>query len=115
MNQPPQNPGNPPLSHSPEDVRILELRPEPWPGSNRVKVHVTLVPRRARLNLEASISNSLGEKMSSVDIVEITESKFVFTMHLPGEKSPGIYLLKTRLFSESVPWFDEKEVSFEIS
>ena len=50
------DPNDPPLP--PEEVRLRELRAEPWPDVLRVKVFLELTPFQKRPSAEGSIRNA---------------------------------------------------------
>ena len=97
-----------------EGARFVELRPQAWPDSKRIKVHVTLTCQHPALNLQAVMVNSQQEKVSEVELIGLPGQKFVFTMHLKEQNPGGLYRLVARLYSRENPCIDEKEISFEL-
>ena len=95
---------DPEVSKPSETIHFEELRVEPWPDGHRVRVHVTLSPFAARPNLEAAIFNTDDLELQRVHIVENTDVRLVFTMHLRGAQIPGKFSLQAQVY------FDQKEI-----
>jgi hypothetical protein len=94
----------------PEQVRILELRAEPWPDGRRVKVTLVATPFLKRPDGEISIADPLGEEAAFVSIVEALTPQMEFTMHLRGEAPKGKYTVSASLFYEQRPPLDGEAV-----
>ncbi|NOY97814.1 MAG: hypothetical protein GXP40_01245 [Chloroflexi bacterium] len=82
----------------PEDVRIVEMRAEPYPDGRRVRVNLDITPYKKRPHLEVTLTNPGGDEVSTVSIIEPLNWKIEFTMHIRGENIAGTYTLDTRLF-----------------
>ncbi len=91
-----QDPGEIPLP--PAEVRIRELKAQPWSDGQRVRVYLEIDPFQKRPNAEISILNNINEEVASVSIIETIDRKMEFTMHLRGEKKPGDYTIQAVLF-----------------
>jgi len=98
----------------PEEIRIQELKIEPWPDSRRVKVLANITPFEQRPNLELTIRTPAGEEVASVSIVEILEPKFVITMHLRGDEGESQYKLTGLLFYPDQEPVDQVTLTFEL-
>jgi hypothetical protein len=111
----------------PEEVRVKELRAEPWPDQRRVRVFLELLPFQKRPSGEVSITNPLGEAIASASIIESIVPRMEFNMHLRGEVPPGEYQLMATIYYEVEPndpdtppegreriVVDEKVTKFEI-
>ena len=96
----------------PVDVRFTELRIEPWPDGQRVRVHVDMTPFQQNPNLEASIFDSAGQEAAHTLIVETSEHRIVFTMHLRGQAG-GPYHITAALSYPEVGIVDSRSISFE--
>ena len=75
-----QDPNEIPLP--PAEVRILELRAEPWPDKQRVRVYLELTPFQKRPNAEVNIHDPQGNQVSTISVLEAISRKMEFTMHL---------------------------------
>ncbi len=107
------DPGAEPLI--PQSIRLAELRPEAWPDSKRIKVHITLTSYHRDLNLEVILVNRQQEKAGEVQLIGLPGQRFVFTMHLKQQNPGGLYRLSARLYSQENPCIDEKENIFELN
>ncbi len=98
----------------PQEVRIIDLRPEPWPDQGRrVRVHLSLTPFRERPDIHVKIADPAGEEVSSISIIESIEAKMAFTMHIRSPEVKGQYLLTASLVYPEIGQVDQKQVSFE--
>ncbi len=84
----------------PKEVRIKELRAEPWPDNRRVNVYFEVSPFQKRPNAEVNITNPQGDESASVSIIETMNPRMELTMHLRGENLPGEYHVSALLFYE---------------
>jgi hypothetical protein len=115
----------------PEDVRILNLRAEPNPDGQRVRVWLELTPFLQNPNGEISIKNVQGQELANASFIECITPKMDFTLHLRGAPSGGACTLLASIFyleaiqerdevenpsGETLRTVvDEKQVTFEIS
>ncbi len=90
----------------PEEVRIRELRCEPWPDGRRFKVYLEVDPTQKRPSAELTILDPAGKELASVSILESMTRKMEVNMHLRSQVSSGVYALQAVLFFASLP--DEK-------
>lgn len=81
----------------PEEVRFLDLHVEPWPDGRRIRVQVTLPSFQQPPNLDLTVFNAQGKRVSHVMIIENTEEQFAINMHLSTNESQGEYQLKALL------------------
>jgi hypothetical protein len=91
-----QDPSEIPLP--PAEVRIRELKAQPWVDGQRVGVYLEIDPFQKRPNAEISILNDQREEVASVSIIETIDRKMELTMHLRGVKAPGNYTIQATLF-----------------
>lgn len=98
----------------PAEVRITELRAEPWPDGQRVRVHVALTPFEQRPSLELAIQTSQGEEAASVSLIEVLTVRFVLTMHLRQSDPTGQYSLSARLYYPDLEAGDQAVTPFNI-
>lgn len=97
----------------PEQVRITELKVEPWEDARRMRVHVTITPFEKRPNLNAIITGLDGEEITSTSIVEVMDLKMVFTMHLRVPEVAGQYRLTASISYEEEGVVAEQTITFE--
>jgi hypothetical protein len=98
----------------PAEVRITELRANPWPDGQRVRVHVELTPFQERPNLELTIQTSQGAESASVSLIEVLTTRFVITMHLRRSDPGGEYSLSGRLYYPDLEAGDQSVHSFVV-
>ena len=111
------NPYQPPEDGlPPQEVRVLELRAEPWPdNSHRVRIHLQLTPFLERPDIEVIITGSDGKKVSSIDIIETIEDHMTFTMHLKGEQVSGQFSVQASLSYPDNGIIDQKSAPFDVT
>lgn len=111
------NPFEPPEDGlSPKEIRLLELRAEPWTNqASRVRIHLEITPFIERPSLQVTISRPDGFEAASIHIIETIESRMTFTVHLRGELEPGPLTLKASLFYPDTGIVDEKSEPFHWS
>lgn len=109
------NPQHPPQDGAaPPDVRFLELRVEPWPEGDRVRVHAQITPFLKPPDLEAVLLDSAGNELTSVDIIENIDFNLVFTMHIRFPSADGKYTLQGKLSYEDMGVVHQTATSFEL-
>jgi hypothetical protein len=105
----------PPDALPPAEVRFLDLRVEPWPDNRRIKVLIHLTPFQEFPNLEVTLLDQENEELARASIIENTEAKLVFTMHLrgaqPGEQE---YTLRVSIGYPDLPDVDRAEIRFTL-
>lgn len=99
---------------SPEKVRFVDLKVEPWEDKTRLKILVQITPFNKNPDLEFQIESADGSKIAQVSIIENIESRFVFTMHLRNKSKQGPYLLIGTISYEEIGIIDRKTYPFEI-
>jgi hypothetical protein len=104
-----QDPSDIPLP--PDEVRIKELRAEPWPDNRRVRVYLEVSPFQARPSGEIILLDSRGNEVSSISIIETIDPKMEFTLHIRGDETIGEYTLDAIIFY--LEEFDEPDTTEE--
>lgn len=89
----------------PAEVRIKDLRAEPWPDGQRVRVFLEITPFQKRPSGEIAIVNEQGDEVASISIIETIVPRMEFTMHLRQAQPGGEYTLTATVFypQESQP------------
>lgn len=82
----------------PAEVRIRELRADPWPDGKRVRIYMELDPFQQRPNADISIENSAGDDVAQVSIIESMTRKIELTMHLHGPMLDGKFKVIANLY-----------------
>jgi hypothetical protein len=102
--------------YPPGEVRFYELHIEPWPDGRRIRVHLTITPFQQPPNLFVSAFDSKGNEVANVSIIELTDEKMTFTIHLrSNEKVNGKYLLVANINYQEFGVVDEYRLEFETS
>ena len=91
-----QDPGEIPLP--PDEVRIRELKTEPWPDGRRVGVYLEVDPFQIRPNFDLVVTDARGQERGTVSIIESMTRKMELTMHIQGSETDGEYTLSAALF-----------------
>ena len=114
--------GNAPLP--PAEMRILELRAEAVrdDGPKRLRVYFDVTAFQQRPYLEVTLYNAQGEEIASASIIEPTNRRNVFTMHIPqraldamrDSQQSGHFRLSARLFYPDQPDSDTRSIEFDI-
>ncbi len=99
----------------PGEVRLTELRIEPWPDGRRLRVHVSLTPFQQKPDLEVTILDEGGKEVSHVTIIENADQRFVITMHIRTQTISGKYNLIAKVSYQDLGTVDEKLLTFEPS
>lgn len=113
----------------PAEVRIRELKAEPWPDGKRLRVYLEVEPFQKKPNADLTVFDSEGRELSSAYIIESMTRKIELVMHLRGA-AQGVCTLHAVLFYASLPepgaegataeikverqMVDTRQVSFEI-
>lgn len=82
----------------PDEVKIVELRAEPWPDKQRIRVHLEITPFLKRPNGEISLIDAHGVQIASVDIIESIETSMDFTLHLRGVEPAGDFIVSALIY-----------------
>jgi hypothetical protein len=96
-----QDPGEVPLP--PDEVRIRDLIPTPWPDGRRVKVYLEVDPFQKRPSAQVEILNTAGDVVAEVSVIETMTRKMEFNMHLRHPELAGSYRIAVVLYYQSLP------------
>lgn len=66
----------------PEAVRICELRGEPWPDGQRVRVSVETDPFQKPPSITLTITDATGAMLAETNVIESITRKVALTLHL---------------------------------
>lgn len=82
----------------PDEVRIRELRAEPWPDGRRVRVTLEVDAFQKRPSADLVIQDSHGEAVAHASIIESIDRKMEATLHLRGAVQEGDFVLIATLY-----------------
>ncbi len=82
-----------------KDIDILEFRAELYPDRRRVKVDFQLSAFQTNPNANLTLVNQEGNRIASVNIVNIFTESNEITLHIPAHQDqPGKYQVEMELF-----------------
>ena len=88
----------------PDEVRIRELKAEPWPDGRKVHIYLETDPFQRKPNADVVILNAKGEEVADASVIEPMNRKMEFTLHLREPEPGGSYQVKAVLFyTEPIP------------
>lgn len=84
----------------PEEVRICELRGEPWPDGQRVRVSLETDPFQKAPSITLTITDATGALLAETNVIESITRKIALTLHLrsAGGEPAQPYRLTAMLF-----------------
>jgi hypothetical protein len=91
-----QDPSDIPLP--PDEVRIRELRAEPYPDQRRVRITLEITPFQQRPNCEIQVTDENGNVVASLSIIESIDPKMDFTVHLKIAEPDGKFITSAEIY-----------------
>lgn len=82
----------------PDEVRIRELRVEPFQDQRRVRLFIEITPFQQKPNCEIKIFTQSGSETASLSIIEAIDYKMQFTVHLKDESISGEYVAAMEVY-----------------
>jgi hypothetical protein len=99
----------------PEEVRVTELRAEPYPDGGRVRVNLEITPFQTRPHVDVTLFDSEGNEVAETSLIEPMIWKLEFTLHVRGKADPaGGYRLEARLYYPDGPAAEPVCIQFVI-
>jgi hypothetical protein len=82
-----------------DEVRILDLKVNPYPDGQRIHVIIELTPFIEKPNGDVVVMDKDGHKVADTCFIETVIPKFEMTLHLPqGVRSDGEYSIGVTIF-----------------
>lgn len=108
-----QDPNEIPLP--PEEIRIKDLRVDPYPDGKRLRVFLEVDPFQKKPNVELTITDQKGYLVSEASILESMTRRMQLTMHLRGEAQncPHTILAKVYYFDTPADATEDKPALME--
>lgn len=101
---------------APEETRITDLRAEPYPDRQRVRVNMEITPFQTRPHVDVTLTDSDGNEVAAASFVEPMTWKLEFTLHIRGKADlAGAYHLEARLYYPEGPAAEPVSFEFDIS
>lgn len=87
----------------PEAMRFLELRGEAVLDdlAPRARIYVEVTAFQKRPYIEVVLLDEDGAEVATASVIEPMQRKHVFTLHLRGGKTEGVFTLKARMYYPS--------------
>lgn len=99
----------------PQEVRVNELRAEPYPDGGRVRVNLEITPFQTRPHVDVTLFDGDGEEVAATSLIEPMSWKIEFTLHIRGkEDTAGNYRLEARLYYPDGPTAEPVNIEFAI-
>lgn len=100
----------------PEATRLLDLRAEPYPDGQRIRIGLDLTPFQKRPYLELSLTDPDGLTCSSASIVEPMGWKLELTLHNRSAYPTPITLTLTAILSyPDLGEIDRRQIPIDVS
>ncbi len=99
----------------PAEVRITDLRVEPWPDGRRVRVLASLTPFQQRPTLAATITDEQGEEVASTFIIENMQEHIAFTMHIRTAGAGTAFTLTLAVQYPEIEEVDSRTLEFTLN
>lgn len=91
-----QDPSDIPLP--PDEVRIRELRAEPYPDQRRVRIILEITPFQQQPNCEIQVTDVKGNVVASLSIIESIDPKMDITVHLKIEEPDKKFIASAEIY-----------------
>ena len=86
-----------------DEIKVEKVTPAPYPDNRRIKVTVEVTPFRERPNLEITILDADGKRVSNTSAIALMNFRSVYVLHLRGlTDTTGSYTVRTQLYYESL-------------
>lgn len=82
----------------PQSIRILTLAASRHADGRRVKVLIELTPFQQRPSGEIRISNTRGETLAEISLIEMIEPRQELTLHLHGDREQSPLQLEAAIY-----------------
>jgi len=82
----------------PDEVRILDLKIEPWSDGRRIRVYVELTPFQKKPHGDIVIQDAVGNPVASTSFIEAITPWIEMTLHLRSLDPTGQYKAIVTLF-----------------
>ncbi len=82
----------------PNEVKILDLKVDPFPDGRRLRVFIEFTPFQQKPNGDLHITDSLGNLVATTSFIEAITPKLEMVLHLRATDPEGHYNLKLVVF-----------------
>lgn len=98
----------------PLEVRLTELRVEPWPDGRRLRVHLDMTLFQENPSLEVFLTDEHEKEIARADIIETADNRIVFTLHIRNHQVSGTLRLTANITYPEAGIVDTKTITFRI-
>jgi hypothetical protein len=103
------------LRYPPSEIRLLDLRANPYSDGKRLRVTLELLPFQERPYIELSLTDSAGNEIASSSIIEPVSCKLELTLHIRKTTlTIGKFTLSAGIFYPDLGEVDRRVLVFEI-
>jgi hypothetical protein len=81
----------------PDEVRILEIKADPYPDGKRVRLFMALTPFQKKPSGDILVMDSSDTRVVSTSFIEAVTPKFEMTLHLRTSQ-PGDFTVEATLY-----------------
>ena len=100
----------------PKETRLLDLRAEPYPDGQRIKVNLELTPFAEKPYVDLHLTDPAGAPVASASIVEPVAWKLELTLHIrKSTPDAGKYTLLASLLYPDLGEIDRRQITLELS
>jgi hypothetical protein len=82
----------------PDEVRIRDLSVKPYPDGKRLRLFLELTPFQKPPSGEIFITDTLGNQVASVSIIEAIDARMELTLHLKTPDPQGAFSAHVIIF-----------------
>ncbi|RLD06293.1 MAG: hypothetical protein DRI56_08205 [Chloroflexota bacterium] len=86
------------IPRPPEEVKIHSFTAHLYPDGKRVRLRLAFTPFQKPPSADIQVWNQAGELISSVNIIESTNTETSVVVHLRGENTTGTYTAAAQTF-----------------
>ena len=87
-----------PVPRARHEVRFTSVSVKPYTDGRRMKLNFRLTPFQERPSIDMAVTNSDGQEVAALSLIEAMDTEFDFTVHLRGPEPRGSHTLKLTLF-----------------
>ncbi len=92
------NPDEAPIPKPKTEMRFTTITAKPYPDGRRVRLSFKLTPFLERPSVDIAVTNTAGDEVASMSLIEAMDTDFEFTLHLRGPEPQGEHTAHLSLF-----------------
>jgi hypothetical protein len=79
-------------------MRFTAISLKPYADGRRVKLQFALTPFVERPSVDVRVTNTLGDEVAALSLIEAMDTEFEFTLHLRGPEPVGEHAVHLTMF-----------------